>query len=91
MKHHNNYTNEKAPGAINTEGLTTETTNDLNFATGTRHSKAIATQVAQFALRGHTVHQLKDGRFLVCKYGHTFHANDFTALQALARQLGVSK
>ena len=35
-------TNEKAPGAINTEGLDTDTTNDLNFATGKRHSKAIA-------------------------------------------------
>ena len=38
-------THEKAPGAINTEGLATDTTNDPNFATGTRHSKAIATQV----------------------------------------------
>ena len=45
MNHHT--TNEKAPGAINTEGLTTDTTNDLNLATGTRHSKAIATQVAE--------------------------------------------
>jgi hypothetical protein len=40
MNHHTDPTNEKAPGAINTEGLTT-TTNDLNFATGKRCSKAI--------------------------------------------------
>lgn len=85
------HTNEKAPGAINTEGLTTDTTNDLNFATGTRHSKAIATQVAKLAIRGHAVHQLKDGGFLVCKYGHTFHAIDFVKLQAFARRLGVSQ
>jgi hypothetical protein len=91
MNHHTDPTNEKAPGAINTEGLTTDTTNDLNFATGTRHSKAIATQVAELALRGHTVHQLKDGGFLVCKYGHTFHAADFAELQAFARRLGVSQ
>ena len=63
MNHHTATTNEKAPGAINTEGLTTDTTNDLNFATGTRHSKAIATQVAELAIRGHAVHQLKDGGY----------------------------
>lgn len=91
MNHHTDPTNEKAPGAINTEGLTTDTTNDLNFATGTRHSKAIATQVAELAIRGHAVHQLKDGGFLVCKYGHTFHAIDFADLQAFARRLGVAK
>ena len=88
MTHH---ANEKAPGAINTEGLTTDTTNDLNFATGTRHSKAIATQIAKLAIRGHAVHQLKDGGFLVCKYGHTFHAIDFADLQAFARRFGVSQ
>ena len=55
--------NEKAPGAINTEGLTTDTTNDLNFATGARAGKAIAAQVAELAIRGHAVHPLKDGGF----------------------------
>ena len=90
MNHHTDPTNEKAPGAINTEGLTTDTTNDLNFATSTRQSKAIAT-LAELAIRGHAVHQLKDGGFLVCKYGHTFHANDFAELQAFARRLGVSQ
>ena len=84
-------TNEKAPGAINTEGLATDTTNDLNFATGTRRSKAIATQIAELVIRGHAVHPLKDGGFLVCKYGHTFEATDFAELQAFARRLGVTK
>lgn len=88
MTHH---ANEKAPCAINTEGLATDTTNDLNFATGTRHRKAIATQIAELALRGHAVHLLKDGGFLVCKYGHTIHAIDFAELQAFARRLGVSQ
>lgn len=88
MTHH---ANEKALCAINTKGLATDTTNDLNFATGTRHSKAIAMQIAELAIRGHAVHQLKDGGFLVCKYGHTFHAVDFAELQAFARRLGVSQ
>ena len=84
-------TNEKAPGAINTEWLSTDTTNDLIFAIDARQSKAIATQIAELAIRGHAVHQLNDGGFLVCKYGHTFHAIDFVELQAFARRLGVSQ
>ena len=48
-------TNEKAPGGINTEGLETYTTNDLNFPTGQREGKAFATLVARFALAGHTL------------------------------------
>lgn len=87
----NHHTNEKAHGACNTGAFDTDTTNDLNFATGTRHSKAITTQVAGLAIRGHAVHQLKDGGFLVCKYGHTFHAIDFAELQAFARRLGVTQ
>ena len=84
-------TNEKAPGAINTEGLTTDTINDLNFATGARPGKAVAAQVAQLAIRGHAVHPLKDGGFLVCKYGYCYAASDFADLQAFARRLGVSQ
>jgi hypothetical protein len=89
MNHRTDRTNEKAPGAINTEGLTNDTTNDLNFANGTRNIKAITTQVAELAIRGRAVHQLKGGGFLVCKYGHTFHANDFAELHAFAVWLGV--
>lgn len=84
-------TNEKAPGACNTEGLETDTTNDLNFATGQRHGKAVATLKAQLALHGHAVHTMQGGDFLVCKYGLSFYAADFEALQAFARKLGVSK
>jgi hypothetical protein len=91
MNHYTAPTNQKAFGACNTEGLSTDTTNDLNFATGTRHSKAIATQIAELAIAGHAVHQLTDGAYLVCKYGYTFHACDFEALQAFSRRLGVSK
>ena len=91
MNHHTDTKIEKAPGAVSIEGLTVDATDDLNIATCTRQSKAIATQTAELALRGHAVHQLKDGGFLVCKYGHTSHANDFAELQAFARRLGVSQ
>ena len=83
--------NEKAPGAINTEGLTTDTTNDLNFATGTQHGKALATLIAQLAIAGHAVHISQHGDFLVCKYNWARYCKDFDALQAFARQLGVTQ
>lgn len=92
MNHRTDPTNEKALGVSDdSKGLETDTTNDLNFATGARNLKAIATQVAELAIRGHAVHQLKDGGFLVCKYGHIFHAIDFADLQAFARRLGVKQ
>lgn len=81
-------TNEKAPGAINTEGLKT-TTNDLNSATGERHSKAITTQIARLALAGHAVHKGKSDDYIVCKYGLSRYCQDFEALQAFARKMGV--
>jgi hypothetical protein len=87
MTHH---TNRKAPRACDSEGLHNDTTDDLNFATGMRHSKAEATQIAELAIWGHAVRWLKDGGFLVCKYGHTFHAIDFAELQAFASRLGVT-
>ena len=48
-------TNEKAPGACDSKGLTTDTTNDLNFPTGQREGKAFATLATRFALMGHTL------------------------------------
>ena len=69
-------------------------TNDLDYATGQRPSKAIATQVAELALAGHTVHKLQCGDFLVCRWGYSQYAEyaqDLDALQDLARKLGVSK
>ena len=84
-------TNGEALSACNTEGLDTDTINDLNSATGQRQRKAIVTQIAELALAGHAVHELRGGDFLVCKYGYTHHAQDLEALQAFARRLGVSK
>lgn len=69
----------------------TKTTNNLNSATGTRHSKAEATQIAELALAGHAVHKGKCGDYQVCKYGLSRYCQDFEELQAFARKLGVSK
>jgi hypothetical protein len=88
-------TTQKAAGAINTNGLHTDT-NRADFrtsdATGQApDGKAIATQIACLALAGHAVHQTADGGFLVSKYSYTHHAQDFAALQDFARKLGVTK
>lgn len=45
MTHHTHPTSEKAPGAINTEGLTTDTTNDLNSATDMGQSQVNSAQI----------------------------------------------
>jgi phosphopantetheinyl transferase (holo-ACP synthase) len=86
----NNSPNRKAPGACNTEGLGTNLYKG-NFAIHEAHSKAISTQIAQLALRGHAVYELADRGFLVCKYGYFHHAPDFEALQLFAHRLGVSQ
>ena len=88
MTHH---TNGKAPEACDSEGLDIDTTDQLNFATGMRHGKAEATQIAELALAGHAVHKGKCGDYLVCKYGLSRYCQDFEELQAFARKLGVSK
>ena len=67
----------------------TQDTNDLDFATGARHSKAESNLCAMLALAGHAVYPLKDGGYLVCKYGYTHHAVDLEALHAFAVRLGV--
>ena len=81
---------ERAPGACNTERLTTET-NDLDFATGQRQRKDITTLIAALGIRGHAVHEVRGGGFLVCKYGYTHCAQDVKALKTFAQRLGVSK
>lgn len=88
-------TMQKAAGAINTNGLHTDT-NGFDFRTvgaleQAPDGKAIATQIAHLALAGHAVHQLTGGGYLVSKYSYTHHAKDFAALQAFARKLGVKQ
>ena len=63
--------------------------NDLNFATDTRKSKTESNLRAMYAIAGHTVHTLKDGGYLVSKYGYTHHAIDLNGLQAFAVRVGI--
>lgn len=52
---HTNTPIEKAPGTCDSEGLRTDTNNDLDFLTGQREGKAFASLAARFALAGHTL------------------------------------
>ncbi len=83
--------NEKAPGACGSKGLTTDTTNNLDFATAGDQGEALANQIAHLALAGHVVHHEQRGYFTVCKDGMTRYCKDFKELQAFARQLGVNR
>lgn len=84
------HANEKALDACNTEGFETDT-HKADFATGRQNSKVISTQIAELALAGHAVQKLRCGDFLVSKWGYCHYAQDFEALQAFARKLGVTK
>ncbi len=86
-----NHTLSNGLAAANNQPAKTYTQeiNDLDFATGARYSKAESNLRALLALAGHAVYPLKDGAFLVCKYGYTHHAIDLEALQDFAVRLGV--
>ena len=88
-------TTKKAAGAINTNGLHTDT-NGPDFRTDSAikqapDSKAIATQIANLTIAGHAVHRIANDAFLISKYGMTHHAENFGALKAFARKLGVKQ
>ncbi|MDP2367560.1 hypothetical protein [Rhodoferax sp.] len=90
---------EKAAGMLGTSEAALKTThteftpeNDLDFPTGQRpDQKRLANLIAQFALAGHAVHKGRDLDFTVIyrKYGMSRYCQDFAALQAFAKMLGV--
>ena len=66
-----------------------QNSNHLDSATGERQRKEESTLIARLALAGHAVHQGRGGDFLVSKYGLSYYAQDFDALQAFALKLGM--
>ncbi len=83
-------TNEKAAGAINTNGLHTDT-NEPDYPTGQRPCKALETLRAKFSMRGHLVHDGGNHDFIVVHrdWGHSRHCPDYSALVRFGRVLGV--
>lgn len=55
----------------------------------TTADKRAATLQAQLALRGHVVHRIQGGGFLVTRYNMHRHCGDVESLEAFARQVGA--
>lgn len=51
--------------------------------------KRVATLIAQLALRGHVVHRIQGGGFLVTRHSMHRHCVDVESLEAFARQVGA--
>jgi hypothetical protein len=66
-----------------------QSTNDLDYPQSERQSKAESNLCAVLALAGHSLHPLRDGGYLVAKWGYTYHADDIADLHAFAVRLGV--
>lgn len=54
-------------------------------------SKLLATIIAGCALRGHAVHELAGGEFLISRWGMTRHCPGIAELEAFARQIGAAQ
>jgi hypothetical protein len=81
--------NDRAAGAA-TPATAQENTHTSIVGEHPETCKREATLMAQFALRGHAVHRLADGGYLVCKHGFVKHCPDLHALAGFARQTGVT-
>lgn len=55
----------------------------------TGERKRLATIVAKFALRGHVVHAMAEGGYLVCRHGYVRHCKDISTLEAFGKQVGA--
>lgn len=88
--------NEKTSSSGGTEGLRdfeNKQSDSTQPIVSAQHAdaKALFTQIAELALAGHAVHELRDGAFMVCKYGMSKYCEDFDELQLFARKLGVTQ
>jgi len=63
---------------------------DSNHVNETNQAKLLSTQIAQFALAGHSVIKHRDCSFTVHKYGYSYFAIDFENLKEYAIKLGVN-
>lgn len=86
-----NYPKGNGLAAANNQPAKTfaQDTNDLNYPTGQRISKAESTLLARLALAGHVVHKGRCDDYTVCKYGYAQYCQDIEALSAFTCQLGV--
>ena len=84
-------THEKAPGACDSKGLTTDT-NGTNFPTTDDEGKAFKTLVTGFAHAGHTLHQTQaeDGTvtYWAARWGLVRYLPTIDAARRFLEQIG---
>lgn len=83
-------TNGKGHGADDAVAPENTTLAAIDFATSERQRRAEASLIARFALAGHAVNTCRSGDYVVSKWGLTRYCENFEALQAFARQIGVT-
>lgn len=66
------------------------TADGADFAAAAAQRKRFEGLRAALALRGHELHQLADGTFLVRRWGLTRDLSDLDAVEAFARQVGAA-
>lgn len=86
-----NATNSNGLAAANNQPAKTNTlkTHALDYPSGQRQRKEESTLLARLALAGHVVHRGNCNDYTVCKWGHSYYAQDLTELIAFATRLGV--
>jgi hypothetical protein len=82
---------EKAAGVLDTPEAATQKVEGSIVSAREQERKYEATLMARFALRGHAVHRMVEGGYMVCRQGYAKHCPTLEALQAFARQVGVAR
>ncbi len=75
--------------AKNPGGAGFDATNQKSPADGTPENSA-ALIILQLAKKGHHVHRLDTGGYLVANWGYTLHCPGLAELQAFARKVGAA-
>ncbi|MDZ4290734.1 MAG: hypothetical protein U1C47_02290 [Hydrogenophaga sp.] len=84
-------TKEKAAGVLDTPEAATQKVESSIVSAREQERKHEATLMAKLAIRGHAVHRIATGGYLVCRHGYVKHCADLEALQAFAWQVGAVK
>lgn len=80
---------EKAAGGVSAPEAATQKVEGSIVSDREQERKHEATLMAKLALRGHAVHRIATGGYLVCRHGYVKHCADLEALQAFAWQVGA--
>ena len=84
-------TTQKAQSPAATELSANETTDAPIVVQPLEERKHEATLMAKLALRGHSVHRMVEGGYLVVFHGYVKRCADLMALEDFAKQVGAGR